>query len=44
MVKDKRLVLVIAVVSVTTTEFILESLAEEVKTAVCCRRLFYITN
>jgi hypothetical protein len=44
MLNDKRLVLFIVVLSVTKTEFILESLDEEGKSAVCCRRLFYITN
>ena len=44
MLNDKRLDLFIVVFSVSKTEFILESLAEEGKSAVCCRRLFYITN
>jgi hypothetical protein len=44
MLNNNRLVLFIAVFSVAQIEFILESLAKEGKRAVCCRRLFHITN
>ncbi len=44
MLNDNRLVLFIAVFSVAQIEFILESPTKEGKSAVCCRRLFYITN